>query len=195
MQLMIMTTESLVERASLSRCRRNEGTEVTHPGLFLSLLLLTERTPTHQEKQEAGYQIRQNNSSTVLSDWQEAQPLLCPRASGLDRNSQPQGSAGHAAGSLGWALWLVLSNQPPGHPGQPARSLGSGEHGAEKGPMFTGHPLSNCLFMMPVPYLEGGSWFPWRKWKQWGSESLTDPLSQGIMGGDWNLALSTFKSP
>lgn len=64
-----------------------------------SLLLLIKRTP-HQEKQEAGFQICQNNKPTVPRAWQEAQslPVHGPL---LGRNSQPQGSTGQAADSLG----------------------------------------------------------------------------------------------
>lgn len=147
-------------------------------------LLLLERTPPHQEKQEAGYQIRQNNNPTVPSDWQEAQPLLCPGASCLEGNSQPLG-VGHAPGSLGWALWLVPSNRPPGHQGRPriwrARSA-----------LAYWAPLCHCLFTIPVPYLEGGSWFPWRKGKQWGSESwpLCSARASWAGTGSWLCLLS-----
>ena len=63
-----------MERTRLSHCKRNSRTEVTHPSLVLSVLLLTRRTRPHQEKQEAGEQIRQNNKSTVPSNWQEEWP-------------------------------------------------------------------------------------------------------------------------
>ena len=67
-----------MERTRLSRCERNLRTEVTHPSLVLSVLLLTKRTRPHQEKQEAGEQIGQNNKSTVPSNWQEAWPGAVP---------------------------------------------------------------------------------------------------------------------
>lgn len=125
---MIMIAESLVERARLSCCRRSQRSAVTHPGPFLSLLLLTERTTPHHEKQEAGEQICQNNRSTVPSDWPEAQPL--PPPSGLlpGRKHQLQGRVGRV-------LWLG-----------PPNLLGSGGQGAgEKNPcLLSSHCASVC---------------------------------------------------
>lgn len=132
-------------------------TEVTHPGLFLSLLLLTERTPPHQEKQEAGDQIGQNNSFTVRRYWQEAQSLPCPSASYLPGRKWPawgQCWAGHRPSRVSAAAhFYKLAAQPSW---ETCSALGSGRQGMGRTPRFTGHQLCQGLFTIPVPHLEVG---------------------------------------
>lgn len=171
--------------------QKDYKTEVTHPGLFLSLLLLTKGPPLQKigswlpdmpEQQLHYSELLARSTVTAMSlallperKWPApGQCWASHRQSGVSPEA-------HFSETATWPPWKTCS------------ALGSGKQGVGRAPRFIGHLLCQCLFMIPVPQTEVGYHFHGRNefskaWRASMISSARTPQGQGLE------PLSTFKA-